>query len=63
MLILIGATGLRSWRAARRRGASSDATTAQQQAVGILLVRNGEKIAPKNTSALGFDRLVARPRR
>jgi threonine efflux protein len=44
MLILIGATGLRSWRAARRR-------------------RNGEKIAPKNTSALGFDRLVARPRR
>lgn len=34
MLILIGATGLRSWRAARRRGASSDATTAQQQAVG-----------------------------
>lgn len=34
MLILIGATGLRSWRAARRRDASSDATTAQQQAVG-----------------------------
>ena len=37
MLILIGATGLRSWRAARRRGASSDATTAQQQAVLSLI--------------------------
>lgn len=34
MLMLIGATGLRSWRAARRRGASEDVTTAQQQAVG-----------------------------
>lgn len=34
LLIVIGATGLRSWRAARRARTVQDVTTAQQQAVG-----------------------------